>query len=106
MEKRRYPRIQSELPLSVKKIAPGSRERIAMTRVVGLGGCMFLNAESIGAGSPVELSIRCPDREIQVKGRVVYEVYRKDSRFEVGIEFLSIKEEDREILKGLFPAVQ
>jgi hypothetical protein len=99
---RRYARIRSENPVHVRRLSPGVLEGIAKTRVVGLGGCMFVSGGPIGTHSAVELAINLRGRMVNAVGKVVYEIPKADGAWEVGVEFVSISEEDRRILEGLF----
>ena len=101
-EKRRYPRLRAERPVHVKLLAPQERESSAKTGSLGPGGCSFVNRESVGTGSPVELLISVkPRKVITARGRVVYERPMGERAFEVGVEFTSITPGDREALDGL-----
>lgn len=103
IQRRRFPRLQTENPVHVKRLGPEGLEGFGKTESIGLGGCMFVNHESVGSGAPVELLIKVrPQHVITAKGRIVYEVPKDDRTFEVGVEFLSISEKDREVLQSLF----
>lgn len=108
-EQRRFPRIRTEHPVHVRKIADEDREESAKTSTLGLGGCMFIASEPLGGRSMVDLLISVrPKRVIEARGRVVYEVARETvpgaKSFEVGVEFLSISEPDRRALEELMEA--
>lgn len=103
VQRRKFPRLQVENPVHVKRLGPEGLEGFAKTESIGLGGCMFVNHESVGSGTPVELLIKVrPQHVITATGRIVYEVPKADRTFEVGVEFLSISEKDREVLQSLF----
>jgi hypothetical protein len=99
---RRYPRIHSENPVHVRRVSPRMLEGIAKTRVVGLGGCMFVSGGPIGLDSAVELAINLRGHLVNAVGKVVYEIPKDEGTWEVGVEFVSIAEDDRRILEGLF----
>ena len=65
-------------------------EEFARTRVIGLGGCMFVSEESLGYGSLMELSIAVQGRVLKTDGRVVYEIRKGPAEHQVGVEFLRI----------------
>src|ERR1700712_1696148 len=50
---RRFPRTPAEHAVMVRLLGGPRFEGFAKTRVIGLGGCMFVNRESLGYGSPV-----------------------------------------------------
>jgi hypothetical protein len=63
---------------------------------------MFISGGPMGLDSAVELAINLRGRMVNAVGKVVYEIPRADKAWEVGVEFVSISEEDRRILEGLF----
>ncbi len=100
--KRRYPRIVSENALLVKRVGVHEAEGFAKTRVVGLGGCMFVSDEPLGVGTSLEMLISVRGRIAKTRGRVVYEVPKAASEVEVGVEFVGISRPDRAVLESLF----
>ena len=101
--RRRFPRIEAQDAVHLRRIGPEVMETCGKTRQIGLGGCTFVNCEPIGRGSAVDLLISVkPHRVIQAVGRVVYEKPIQQDRFEVGVEFLSISPSDRAVLESLF----
>jgi|YNPNPStandDraft_1061719.scaffolds.fasta_scaffold04000_4 c-di-GMP-binding flagellar brake protein YcgR len=101
--KRRFPRVPSEHAVLVKKLAPEVHEDFARTRVMGLGGCMFVSSEPLGVGSPVEILISVKDQVIKAQARVVWENPTEAGTVEIGVEFLHISPEDRAAIERLFP---
>lgn len=101
--KRRFPRIPSENAVLVKKLGPADMEGFAKTRVVGLGGCMFVSDEPLGVDAYLDLLISVRGRVVKTRGRVVYEIPREGDEVEVGVEFLEISPHDRDIIEELFP---
>jgi hypothetical protein len=101
---RRFPRIPSVNALLVKKRDSAAGEDFARTRVVGLGGCMFVAEEPVGVGAHLDLLISIRGRVAKTVGRVVYEVSKGWRRIEVGVEFLAIAPHDREVIQTLFRA--
>jgi hypothetical protein len=77
-------------------------DRFVKTHTVGLGGCGITSSQSLGIGAVVELMISVRPRAFRAEGRVVYETALSQGEFDVGIEFLDIATEDREILSSLF----
>jgi PilZ domain len=103
-EKRRFPRIPSELTVLVKKLGPDVLEEFAKTRVVGLGGCMFVSDTALGVGSPVELLISVRGRVLAAQGKIAWETPKGESAYDVGVEFMRLSPEDQQLLLTLFPA--
>jgi len=104
--KRRFPRIPSENAVLVKKLGPEELEGFAKTRVVGMGGCMFISDEALGVDAYLDLLISVRGRVVKTRGRVVYEIPQGGDEVEVGVEFVQISPHDRDIIEELFPAAQ
>lgn len=100
-EKRRFPRISSENAVLVKKLGPQVLEHFARTRVVGLGGCMFVSETPLGVGSAIEILISVKGHVIKAQARVVWELPAADGKTEIGIEFVNVAPSDRAALEGL-----
>ena len=100
--KRRYPRIPSENAVLVKRLTAEQIEGFAKTRVVGLGGCMFVSDEALGVGAGLEILISVRGRVAKAVGKVVYELPTEDAHREVGVEFVELPEADREVIESLF----
>ncbi len=83
--RRRFPRIQSENAVFVKKLGCESEEGFAKTRSLGPGGCMFVNPEPLGVGSVIEILIHAAEHVIQAVGRVVYEKENGSGGHEIGL---------------------
>lgn len=96
---RRFTRIPSRHAVLVKRLDPGhTAEELAKTEVLGLGGCMFVSEEPLGVGSLLEVLISVGGRVLKTVSRVVYERPHSQGKWEVGVEFIVIPEEDREAL--------
>ncbi|HEV7516251.1 MAG TPA: PilZ domain-containing protein [Thermoanaerobaculia bacterium] len=103
---RRFPRIPAEHAVMVRLLGGPPFEGFAKTRVIGLGGCMFVNRESLGYGSLMELLISVEGRVIRADARVAYEVPKGDREHQVGVEFLRLHPSDRELLSSLITRAQ
>jgi hypothetical protein len=99
---RRFPRIDSENAVLVRSMGAYRREGFAKTRVVGLGGCMIVSDEPLGVGAYLDLALVIRGALAHSKGRVVYEIPRGGEEVEVGVQFLGISPENREVIDGLF----
>ena len=102
---RRFPRVPAEHAVLVRLLGGPRFEGFAKTRVIGLGGCMFVNRESLGYGSLMELLISVSGRVIRADARVAYEV-PKGKEHQVGVEFLRLAPSDRELLSSLIARSQ
>jgi hypothetical protein len=101
-KQRRFPRIPAEYPVLVRKLDGEKITRLSCTKVVGLGGCMFLHDHPFGGGSLLSLLILVKDRYIETRARVAYERPLRDQKVEIGVEFLEIADDDVAALKDLF----
>ncbi len=99
---RRFPRIRSEHAVMLRLLEGTREEALAKTGVVGLGGCMVVNAEPLPAGQLLELMVSVRGRVLRADGRVVYCNEREDGRWEAGIEFLRISDDDLRAIAALF----
>jgi hypothetical protein len=101
-EKRRFPRISSENAVLVKRLGPEALENFARTRVMGLGGCMFVSDTAFGVDSPVEILISVRGQVIKATARVVWELPAAEGKTEIGVEFADIAQQDRLAIEKLF----
>ena len=114
-ERRRFPRLDASLGVTWQKIAEGKGYETERTDVVknisSLGLCMIVY-EKLENGEQLSLSIELPDKNVvMTTGRVIWVRSfglpgQKDLvNYDVGVEFLDIKQEDRRLLKQfvLFP---
>ncbi len=101
-QRRRYPRIPSENAVLVKKLGPEESEGFTKTKVVGLGGCMFLWKNDFGVGSYVDILIAIHHSVVKALAKVVYEIGRENGEVEVGAEFVQITDADRQLLETLW----
>lgn len=116
LNKRRFPR--ANFPCLVKVHKKGSQQDFSThTENIGAGGICVILEKDLGLFSPVELEIDLRDNLPQVEcgGSIVWVVQRaeyekrKPNHYDIGIEFVNLKEEDRmridtivdKILKGV-----
>ncbi len=106
--KRRYPRVDAENVVLVKRLGAAPLEGFTKTRVLGLGGCMLLSDEPLGVDAELEVLLSFSGRVVQTRGQVVYENPRDSEGYEVyevGVKFLDINRDDQEFLRQVFPGV-
>lgn len=106
--RRRYPRVPSKNSVLVKKLSETDCgvEGFAKTRVVGLGGCMFVSDEQLGSGSFLDLLISVKGTVAKAMAKVVYEIPKEEGSYEVGAEFIHICETDRRLLETLWDGTE
>ena len=97
---RRYPRVRAEHTALVRTI-DADVEGFARTNAVSVGGCGMLTRERFDEGVAVELMLTLDQRVIHLIGRTVYARSVEGDRLEVGVEFLDVAQEDRELLEEL-----
>ncbi|MDF1552082.1 MAG: PilZ domain-containing protein [Deferrisomatales bacterium] len=105
LPKRRYPRVDSENVVLVKRLGKAPLEGFTKTRVLGLGGCMLLSDEPLGVGAELEVLLSFSGRVVQTRGRVVYENPNVSGEYEVGVQFLEIARDDLEFLHRVHPGI-
>jgi|ERR1051326_7321123 hypothetical protein len=91
--RRRFPRIASQHSVLLKRLGD-ELEGFAKTQTIALGGCSVISSERMGAGSTLELLIAVEGGVITARARVVYENELPDGRFDVGVEFLDLSQDD------------
>ena len=91
--RRRFPRIDSHHSVLLKRLAD-EMEGFALTRTIALGGCSVVSKETIGVGSMLELLIAVEGGVVTARGRVIYENELGDGRFDIGVEFRDLSQED------------
>lgn len=103
--KRRFPRVSINRPALVRLVEPDPFlkpfEDFTRAQTLGAGGCMFVSPETLGFGSLAVLLISLGHKVVRADGKVVYEKPRKDGSLEVGVEFLHLSQEDRQLIEGL-----
>jgi hypothetical protein len=101
LDQRRFPRIRSGNSFPVKRLDDETIGAFGKTRVIGIGGCMFVSEEEFGPGTLLGMAISVQGRAIQVVARVAY-LRPQGSRFETGVEFLQADPWDRGLIEDLF----
>jgi len=93
---RRYPRIRSEIIISLEPVeASRGKEILTTSKTLGLGGLMFESEKKMTAGENLEMSLLAGIDLIRTTVRVVWAEKSEGGKWTVGIEFLDIDEEDR-----------
>jgi len=103
--KRRFPRVPINRPALVRLVEPDPYlkpfEDFTRAQTLGAGGCMFVSPETLGFGSLAVLLISLGHKVVRADTKVVYEKPRQDGSLEVGVEFLHISKEDRQLIESL-----
>ena len=102
--RRRFPRVPAENKVLVRDPADTPRAEFAETNSVGLGGCGFRSELPLEVDQRVELLILVDPLLLKAKARVAYTRPLDDGGFDVGVEFVELKDKDREVLEGLLEA--
>jgi hypothetical protein len=94
-ERRQSLRAAAELEVDI--LAPEEMASLA-TSTVGAGGVSIRIAELVPVGTPVDLSIKVPQRKVPllVTGQVVW-----SRPGELGVAFVDLFQNDRELLEGI-----
>lgn len=99
--RRRFPRIDSHHSVLLKRLSD-EMEEFAQTRTIALGGCSVVSSDRVGVGSTLELLIASEGGVITARGRVIYENELPDGRFDVGIEFRDLSDDDAGRIQQVF----
>ncbi|OQX81663.1 MAG: hypothetical protein B6D56_01690 [Candidatus Omnitrophica bacterium 4484_70.1] len=102
-ERRRFVRLDINVKVRWKRIEQVNEEEKEVTKNISGGGICLIAEEKLNKGDTLYLEIELPSGElIYARGRVVwvneYEIIGVEvkKKYDVGIEFIEIKEEDRE----------
>lgn len=103
--KRRYPRARVTRAALVRRLGTEPMqepfEDFARTRVLGAGGCMIESRKPLGYGSLAQVLIALGGDVVEADTRVVWEKARPSGGHEVGVEFVRISRDDRELIESL-----
>lgn len=102
---RRFPRFLAEYVVLVRRTGKIGSEKVARTRTIGGGGCMFNFHESVGAGTELDLVISMPGGIVKAHSRVVWETMAGPYQYEVGAEFLRMTPDDQQALDATVAAL-
>lgn len=101
-EMRRFPRLEAQQAVLVKKLDAEGAEKIVPTKTIAIGGCSLVTDEPLGTGTNVELLIAVDQTVVSAWGRVVYETTAIDGRIENGIEFSRLDDRAAHAIHRLF----
>ncbi len=105
LNRRKFPRVKYPCLVTVWYESEGKQETfLTHTENVGIGGVCVICHKRLKMFSPVDMEIDLMDMDahIRSKGKAMWVVQRKDPGqhkpmvFDVGVEFLDLKEEDKE----------
>jgi hypothetical protein len=102
---RRYPRMAAEHGVSYRRSLPGGGEgeiAHARTRTIGLGGLMFETEDPIERGESLLVEIALGDHTVVATGTVVYVERHDGGPLQVGVQFTTLSEDDRDALLGVY----
>jgi c-di-GMP-binding flagellar brake protein YcgR len=104
-ERRRYRRLPYSLPLQYRNIDEGSGHFSGgLTKNISEGGIRFVSQRFLPIATNLDLTINTPTspRPLRATSRVVW-IHKAPTGeyYEVGLQFTSIKEEEREAIRRL-----
>jgi PilZ domain len=102
---RRFPRFLAEYAVLVRRTGKIGSEKMARTRTIGGGGCMFNFHESLSVGTELDLVLSTPAGVIKAHSKVVWETMAGPYQYEVGIEFLRMTPDDQQVLDATLAAL-
>ena len=104
-ERRRFPRLQVELIVRYKILETSEQHCEATTKDISAGGVCLITREQLKAGSSLAVDIKLPQQTepVMAVGRVVWSNVSRlglspggHQRYDNGIEFVEIKDKDRQ----------
>ena len=99
IERRRYPRLDSDLEISVAPIEVEMESSSSRSINVGAGGIAFVRATPLNVSTCIRGEITIQDKRPSFFGRVArIEELPASNKFEIGIEFTQISHADLEII--------
>lgn len=102
MKERRFPRISTENAVMVNRLGEDEIADLGCTSTIGAGGCSFISSEIQEVHNLLKLLISIRREVVEVRARVVFINKVEGGRFEIGVEFLDIKECDQSKIDALF----
>jgi hypothetical protein len=102
---RRFPRFLAEYAVLVRRAGKIGSEKLARTRTIGGGGCMFIFHQSVGVGTELDLVISAPGGIVKAHSRVVWETVPALYQYEIGVEFLGMTPDDQQSLDATLAAL-
>lgn len=102
LNRRKFPRAQYQCKIVIKKKLGAPISAMTLTENIGIGGiCVVLEKDlHMFRNVNVELFLGTEDKPINCTGTIVWVVKRTDAQkhscYDTGIEFLKIKEGDKE----------
>ena len=102
-ERRKFQRLNALVDVVYNKISPAQKVEFSLTRNISKGGICLIAYDELKVSDMLDLNIYLPEDKITVHviGRVVWVKdfvicdIPKGKRFDVGIEFVQITEEDK-----------
>ena len=101
MNRRKFPR--ADFPCNITIYKKGQKEKIsARTENIGVGGISVVLKNALDKLSMVDLVLYLENGQaaVECEGRVVWVVKSKEE-FDIGIEFLNLKDNDRERIERI-----
>lgn len=102
---RRYPRMAAEYSLSYRRPLAGGglgAPVFSRTRSIGLGGLMFESDTALPRGETLRVEIALNEHTIAADATVVYVENRGGGPWEIGLQFTTLAEDDRDALLGVY----
>ena len=100
---RYFPRIVADVTFSYRpKGAPVSEGAITRTKTFGLGGFMFEDECPLPVGSDLTIDLVLGENRMELDGKVVYSNRMGADRFQNGVSFTPLSEDDRDRLTSFF----
>ena len=105
-QKRKFSRLNEHHLLKYKVMGDG--HGLSFVRNISRGGVLFFSKQEISSGEMLEMEISMPPKDIPVKvvAKVVHtEKLEKVQGYNIGVEFVTIDDKDREFMEEHYPEI-
>jgi len=100
--RRRFPRIPMKNAVLVEVLGDQVGEELARTKDLSVGGCMFSSQRMLSVGSVIQIFVKVDNDVVEAVARVVYTSPTGNDSYDIGAEFVVIKEPAKEKISSLF----
>lgn len=78
---------------------------VARTKNLSVSGCLFTSPRELQTGSVVQLFIKIDSEVVEPVARVVYVIPREDKAYDIGAEFIVIRDRDQDAITTFFDII-
>ncbi|MBI2191279.1 MAG: diguanylate cyclase [Planctomycetes bacterium] len=97
-EQRAFPRLREDLKISLSQVPESGSDLVTRTSNISAGGLGFRYHEPVEVSKTVQGKIEAHGRELTFVGRVVHVRELGSGRYEIGVQFVRIPQQDQELI--------